>query len=193
MLALLRPAVAFLLAMTLVTGIAYPLAMTGLAHLLFPSEAAGSLVRQGDRIVGSRLIGQAFTLPRHFQGRPSAAGYDAATGGAANLSLTSAAYLQDVAARAAGWQALLPDRAVPAELVTASGSGLDPHLSPEAAAYQAPLVAAARGAPLETVLALVTRATEAPLLGFIGAPRVNLLALNLALDAAFPLGDKQAP
>lgn len=179
-----RPALVLLVALTLLTGLAYPLAVTGLARLFFPDQADGSLIRQGDRIVGSRLIGQAFTADRYFHGRPSAAGtgYDAAASGGSNLAPTARALVERVAGDAAVLGAA-PGTPLPADLLTASGSGLDPHISPAAALIQVDRVARARGLPAETVRSLVAAETRGRLLGIIGEPRVNVLALNLALDA----------
>lgn len=182
----LRPALTLLVAMTVLTGLVYPLAVTGLAGLLFPWQAAGSLVERGGTTVGSALIAQPFTRPGHLQPRPSAAGegYDAASSGASNYGPTSKALVERVAERAAALRAANPDAPgpVPVELVTASGSGLDPHLSPAAALWQAPRIAKARGLPLDTVRALIERHTEGRQLGLLGEPRVNVLLVNLALD-----------
>lgn len=181
----LRPALILTILFALLLGIGYPLAMTGIGQLLFPAQANGSLVRDGDRVVGSQLVGQAFTSPRYFRTRPSAAGqgYDALASSGSNLGPTAQALAdrvrEDIAARRAEGAA----GPVPVELVTASASGLDPHLSPEAALFQADRVARVRGLPVERVRALVAAQVERPLLGFLGEPRVNLLALNRALDA----------
>ncbi len=171
----------------LLTGIAYPLAVTGLAKLLFPWRAEGSLVADDSgRVVGSELIAQPFASAAYFQPRPSAAGdkgYDATASGGSNLGPTSKA-LRDRAAALARENPAAPGP-VPVELVTASGSGLDPHLSPKAALWQAPRVARARQVSVERVRALVEELAEGRALGFLGEPRVNVLQLNLALDHRF--------
>ena len=174
----------------LLTGLAYPLAMTGMASLLFPRQAGGSLVKDArGRVVGSALIGQAFTRPEYFQGRPSAAGkgYDATSSGGSNLGPTSAKLRDRARAdverlRKENPEAPLP---IPAELVTASASGLDPHLSPAAARWQVQRVARARSVSADRVRRLVDDLTEGRQLGLLGEPRVNVLALNLALDRQF--------
>lgn len=191
MFAFLRPALVILGGMSLLLGLLYPAAVTGIAQVAFPSEANGSLIEQGGRIVGSRLIGQQFTEARYFHGRPSATSgtdadgnsiampYNGAASGGSNLGPTSKALAERVAADVAALETKAP---VPADLVTASGSGLDPHLSPEAALLQVERVAAARALPPSVVRELVAQHLETPLIGVIGEPRVNVLALNLALD-----------
>lgn len=192
MLSHLRPALTLLLGLTVLTGIAYPLAVTGIAHLAFPDQASGSLVRRDDgTVLGSALVGQAFTRPEYFWPRPSAAGngYDAANSSGSNLGPSTAALVAAVRERVAALRAANPDAAgpVPVDLVTASASGLDPHVSPAAALWQVPRVAKARGLPAEEVRRLVDDATEGRALGFLGEPVVNVLRLNLALDARAPL------
>lgn len=183
----IRPALASLGLMILLTGLAYPLAVTGAGQALFPEQANASLIRQGDRIVGSALVGQAFAAPHHLHPRPSAVDYDAAAAGASNLGPTSAALLAEQAARAEAFRASTGAARVPVDAVTASGSGLDPHISPQNAAAQAARIAAARGAPEAEVRRLIAAHVEPRWLGLFGEPRVNVLRVNLALDAAFPL------
>ena len=192
----LRPALVLLIALTGLTGLAYPLAMTGLAGAIFPAKAAGSLIERDGRIVGSSLIGQSFTSERYFQGRPSAtsavdpadatrtvsAPYNAANSSGSNLGPTSAALAERVKADLASRQAENPGKPVPVDLVTASGSGLDPDISPDAALFQVPRVARARSLAEDRVRALVEAQTQGRLLGILGEPRVNVLALNLALE-----------
>lgn len=180
----LRPAMLVLLLLTLVTGVGYPLLTTGLAQWLFPAQANGSLLEQH----GSALIGQNFTRPGYFWGRPSATGdtpYNAQASSGSNLAASNPALDKAVAERVAALRAANPlaPRAVPVDLVTASASGLDPAISPAAAIWQAPRVAAARQLPLETVEKLIDANTARPLLAFSGDPTVNVLRLNLALDA----------
>ena len=182
-----------LLAMTALTGLAYPLALTGLGQLLFDNQANGSLIERDGRTIGSELIGQNFFgAPGYFWGRPSAAGngYDASASGGSNLGPTNQALLDRIEATIAALQAAHPERAgaeIPVDLVTASGSGLDPHISPAAAEYQTPRIARERGISDEQVRALVEGATDERTFGILGEPRVNVLKLNLALDEAAPM------
>jgi potassium-transporting ATPase KdpC subunit len=186
----LLPSVALLLALTFVTGVAYPLAITVIAQVAFPSQANGSMITVDGRTVGSTLIGQAFSDPRYFWGRPSAAGvtaanpagYDANSSGGSNLGPTSKALIDRVTAAVDRMRAANGGGPVPVDLVTTSASGLDPDISPAAAEYQVARVAAARGLPVADIRALVARHTQQPLLGIIGEPRVNVLLLNLDLD-----------
>jgi K+-transporting ATPase ATPase C chain len=165
------------------TGVVYPLAITGISAVLFPRQAAGSLVDdEAGRVVGSTLIGQRFETPGYFHSRPSAADYDALASGGSNLGPTSAVLIDSVAARAL--EGLAASETVPVDMVTASASGLDPHITPASARLQARRVADARGMTLDSVLALVEKHTEEPTLGIIGESRVNVLLLNLELDHA---------
>ena len=180
----LRPAVVSLVLLTLVTGVAYPLLVTAVARVAFPEKSAGSVVVRDGEAVGSHLIAQPFTDPRYFWPRPSAANYDAAAGSGSNLGPTNPALHEAVRDRVAALRAADPGNAaaIPVDLVTASASGLDPHISVAAAEYQASRVAATRGLPDADVRFLVSRLAEARTLGVLGEPRVNVLALNLLLD-----------
>ena len=183
-----RPALTLFVVLSLVTGVAYPLVVTGVAQAVFPHAANGSLVERGGKPVGSELIGQTFADPGHFWSRPSATGpmpYNAANSAGSNLAPTAPALTDAVKARVEALRAADPGNqaAVPVDLVTTSASGLDPHISRAAADYQLARVARVRGLPVERVRALVEQHTEGRWLGFVGEPRVNVLALNLALDA----------
>jgi potassium-transporting ATPase KdpC subunit len=185
---ILRPALVLFLVLTLLTGVAYPLVVTGLAQTLFPSQAHGSLILRDGKPVGSELIGQSFTGPAHFWGRPSATGpmpNNAAASSGSNLGPLNPALLDAVKARVAALRAADPTNtaAIPVDLVTASASGLDPHISPAAAQYQLKRVASARKLSLDVVQSLVSLNTHRPILGILGEPVVNVLQLNLALDA----------
>jgi K+-transporting ATPase ATPase C chain len=184
-----RPAIVMIAALTVLTGVLYPLAVTGIARLAFPKQAGGSLVMRDGRVVGSRLVGQAFDRPEYFRGRPSATGpvpYNAAASSGSNLGPLNPALAEAVKARIAALRAADPAATgpVPVDLVTASGSGLDPHISPAAAEYQVARVARARGLDPAAVRALVRRHTQGRTFGLLGEPRVNVLELNLALETA---------
>lgn len=184
----LRPALVLFLVLSLLTGVLYPLLVTGVAQAVFPHQANGSLVQRDGQAVGSKLIGQAFSQPGHFWSRPSATGpmaYNAAASGGSNLGPSHPALAEAVQARIGALRAADPGNTapVPVDLVTASASGLDPHISLAAARYQVARVTRVRGVPAEQVNALVDQHTEGAWLGFMGEARVNVLALNLALDA----------
>jgi K+-transporting ATPase ATPase C chain len=179
-------AVLMTLATTVLLGIIYPLVVTGLAQVLFPKQANGQLIEKNGKIIGSSIIGQAFTGPGYFHSRPSAVAYDATNSNGSQLGPTNQKLIDRVKGDVAAAQAENPGVPVPIDLVTASASGLDPHLSPAAAAFQVPRVARERGTSEEELRQLVARHTEGRQWGFLGEPRVQVLELNLELDARFP-------
>jgi potassium-transporting ATPase KdpC subunit len=196
----LRTNVVIAILMTVVTtvllGVLYPLVVTGLAQALFPDRANGQLIYRDGRLLGSRLIGQPFSSPGYFRARPSAAGpagYDAAASGGTNLGPTNAALIDAVRARAEAARLENPGAQVPIDLVTSSASGLDPDISPAAAAFQVPRVARERGVTEAAIRQLVEAFTTPRDLGFLGEPRVNVLLLNLALDERYPAGGSSSP
>ncbi|MFM9924217.1 potassium-transporting ATPase subunit KdpC [Variovorax sp. H27-G14] len=186
---IVRPALVLFVLLSALTGLIYPMAVTGAAKAVFPAQAAGSLVVRDGTTVGSRLIGQNFSDPKHFWGRPSATApqpYNASASGGSNQGPLNPALTDAVKARVEALRAADPGNTapVPVDLVTASASGLDPDISPAAAQYQAARVARVRGMPLERVRTLIADSTQGPTWGFLGESRVNVLALNIALDAA---------
>jgi K+-transporting ATPase ATPase C chain len=194
----IRPAIVFIIALTVITGLLYPFAMTGIAGVIFPYQAQGSVIERDGKVIGSALIGQEFTSDRYFHGRPSAtvapdpndstktvpAPYNAANSGGSNLGPTNKALIERVQGDVDKLKQENPSAPVPIDLVTTTASGLDPDISPAAALFQVPRVAKARNMPEDRVRQLVNERIEGRTLGFLGEPRVNVLALNMALDRA---------
>ena len=194
----IRPAIVFIVALTVITGLLYPFAMTGIAGVIFPYQAQGSVIERDGKVIGSALIGQEFTSDRYFHGRPSAtvapdpndstktvpAPYNAANSGGSNLGPTNKALIERVQGDVDKLKQENPSAPVPIDLVTTTASGLDPDISPDAALFQVPRVAKARNMPEDRVRQLVNERIEGRTLGFLGEPRVNVLALNVALDRA---------
>jgi potassium-transporting ATPase KdpC subunit len=194
----IRPAIVLIIAFTVITGLVYPLAMTGIANVIFPYQAKGSLIEKDGKVVGSDLMGQEFTSDKYFHSRPSATTgpdpndpsktvsvpYNAANSGGSNLGPTSKALIDRITADVARLKQESPSAQIPTDLVTTSGSGLDPHISPAAAYFQVPRIAKARNMPEDRLRDLIAKHIEGRTLGLLGEPRVNVLALNLALDSA---------
>jgi potassium-transporting ATPase KdpC subunit len=195
MLAQILPGLKITLFITLLAGVVYPLAITGICQMIFPHQANGSLIMEGGSVIGSELIGQSFTRPEYFQPRPSAAGahgYDATSSGGSNFGPTNQKLIDRVRASVEKFRTENPDSVgpIPADLLTASASGLDPHISPASALVQVPRIAGMRGRSHGPIRQLVAQFTEGPVFGILGEPRVNVLKLNMALDHQFPYDSK---